>query len=107
MRPATFEDAYAIVGDDGEGVHGPSHEEVAALAAEAVAFVNISGTVTSEDIKRRSRRAIYVDTDPGLTHLWLVSGERTPRVDGHGLYFTIGETLRLFMSGFMSWLARG
>jgi flagellar biosynthetic protein FliR len=23
------------------------------------------------------------------------------------LYFTIGETLRMFMTGFMAWLARG
>ena len=39
--------------------------------------------------------------------IYFVSG---PLVVAGGLivlYFTIGETLRLFMSGFMSWLARG
>lgn len=39
--------------------------------------------------------------------IYFVSG---PLVIAGGLivlYFTIGETLRLFMSGFMSWLARG
>ena len=88
-----FEDAYAIVGDGGEDVSGLPHTELAELVAEAVAFVNISGTVTSEKIKRKSRRAIYVDTDPGLTHLWLASGERAPRVEGHELHFTIGENV--------------
>ena len=83
-----FEEAYAIVGDGGEDVSGLTHAELAELVADAIAFVNISGTVTSE-IKRKSRCAIYVDTDPGLTHLWLASGERAPRVEGHELHFTI------------------
>jgi hypothetical protein len=88
-----FEDRYAVVGSGGEDVHGPGHAEVAELAAEAVAFVNISGTVTSDAIKRASRLSIYVDTDPGLTQLWLASGRPAPRVEGHDLHFTIGENV--------------
>jgi hypothetical protein len=37
------------------------------------------------------RRSVFVDSDPGLTQIWLSSGQlRIPR---HTAYFTIGETL--------------
>ena len=63
------------------------------LAAEAVAFVNLSGTVSSQGIKEASRLAVYVDTDPGLTQLWLASGQHVARVAGHDVHFTIGENV--------------
>ena len=88
-----FEDRYAVVASSGEDVHGPGHAEVAELAAEAVAFVNLSGTVWSQGIKEASRLAVYVDTDPGLTQLWLASGQHVARAAGHDVHFTIGENV--------------
>lgn len=88
-----FEERYAVIGPGGGRVHGPSCEELADVVADAVAFVNLSGTVTSQAIKQRSRLAVYVDTDPGLTQLWLASGQPAPRVEGHHLHFTIGENV--------------
>lgn len=88
-----FEERYAVVASSGEDVHGRGHVEVAELAAEAVAFVNLSGTVSSQRIKEASRLAVYVDTDPGLTQLWLASGQHVPRVAGHDVHFTIGENV--------------
>jgi hypothetical protein len=88
-----FEERYAVIGNGGEEVHGLGHAELADLAGDAVAFVNLSGTVTSEAIKRQSRLAVYVDTDPGLTQLWLASEHRVPRVEGHDVHFTIGENV--------------
>ena len=59
------------------------------------------------------RLALVPDADgghqPGHTHL----SSRDACERGHVfgglivLYFTIGETLRMFMAGFMAWLARG
>ena len=51
-----FEDAYAIVGASGEDVSGRPHAELAELVADAVAFVNLSGTVTSQGSRQEPPR---------------------------------------------------
>ena len=68
-----FEDRYAVLASSGEDVHGPGHAEVAELAAEAVAFVNLSGTVSSQEHQggeppRRLRRH-RPRLDPALARL--------------------------------------
>jgi hypothetical protein len=82
-----------LVGDGGEVLDGPSYSEVLDLAADATMLVNVAGNLRLEDLKRRVRRKVYVDVDPGLTQLSLASGKPAPRVEGHDLYFTIGENV--------------
>jgi hypothetical protein len=88
-----FEDSYAIVGDDGRAVLGPSLEDLLDLAGDSAMLVNLSGTLSLEQLKQRCRLKVYVDCDPGLTQLWLASGNPAPRVEGHDLHFTIGENV--------------
>ena len=38
-------------------------------------------------------RKAYLDLDPVFTHYWHASGDFGARLDGHGLYYTIGENI--------------
>jgi hypothetical protein len=82
-----------LVGDEGKSLYGPTYGELLELAESAEALVNVAGNVRLDEIKRRSRVTVYVDVDPGLTQLWLASGAPAPRIEGHDLYFTIGENV--------------
>src|SRR5262249_13730645 len=88
-----FADSYAIVGDDGDTVLGPSFDDLLDLARDSSMLVNLAGTLSVDAIKERCRLKVYVDCDPGLTQLWLASGRPVPRVQGHDLHFTIGENV--------------
>jgi len=83
----------ALLGDEGESLYGPSLDELLVLAEEAELLVNHAGDVRNAALKKRSRRAVYVDVDPGFTQLWLASGRAAPRIEGHDLHFTIGENV--------------
>jgi hypothetical protein len=83
----------ALIGDDGESLSGLSYDDVLEAAAEADLLVNPGGDLRHADVKRHARRRVYVDVDPGFTQLWLASGQRVPRVEGHDVHFTIGENV--------------
>jgi hypothetical protein len=91
----TFElgGSAALVGDRGESLYGPSYAELLELAESAVMVVNVAGNLRLDEVKRRSRLNVFVDVDPGFTQLWLASGTPAPRIEGHDLYFTIGENV--------------
>jgi hypothetical protein len=62
------------------------------IADSAAALVNISGHLKIEDIRRRVRRAIYVDVDPGYTQFWAAGGSAIG-LEGHDAYLTVGENV--------------
>jgi hypothetical protein len=75
-----------IVGDsDGEP---PRH--LIEMAGEADLLVNISGHLTNVSLLRRIKTKVFVDLDPGFTHLWHAAGIGTERLAGHDYYFTVG-----------------
>jgi hypothetical protein len=86
-------ESAVLVGDEGESLYGPAYDELLELAESADALVNVAGNVRLDEVKRRSRLTVYVDVDPGLTQIWLASGAPGPRIEGHDLYFTIGENV--------------
>jgi hypothetical protein len=86
-------DSAVLVGEQGEVLYGPSFGELLELAEAATMLVNVAGNLRLEEVKRHARLKVYVDVDPGLTQLWLESGDRAPRIEGHDLYFTIGENV--------------
>src|SRR5581483_9119858 len=73
--------------------YGPSYGELLELAESAELLLNVAGNVRLAELKQRARLTVYVDVDPGLTQLWLASGAPAPRIEGHDLYFTIGENV--------------
>jgi hypothetical protein len=54
-------------------------------------LVNISGNVRSPELRRRFRRAVFVDVDPGFTQLWHEQG--LAAIDRHDAYFTVAGNL--------------
>jgi hypothetical protein len=83
----------ALIGDAGESLAGVRFDDVLRASAEAELLVNPGGDLRDVELKRRARRAVYVDVDPGFTQLWLASGRPVPRVEGHDVHFTIGENV--------------
>lgn len=83
----------ALIGDGGEHLAGRTLEELLELAGEAELLVNVAGNLRLDPLKRRARRTVYVDVDPGFTQLWLASGRPAPRLEGHDVHFTIGENV--------------
>jgi hypothetical protein len=86
-------DSAALVLGDGEATSGLSYEEVLELAGDADLLVNISGNVHSRDLAGRVKRRAYVDLDPGFTQLWHAAGNPGARLEGHDVYFTVGENI--------------
>ena len=71
----------------------PSEAAKGCLGVEAAAadlLLNAAYDIPSGVVKR-ARRSALLDIDPGLTQLWMSTGQM--RVPPHDLYFTIGETV--------------
>jgi hypothetical protein len=85
--------ASALVSeDDGRSV-GLSSQELVDLADAADLLVNISGHLTLEPLKRRFRKRVFIDQDPGYTQFWHVDGLAEDRLRDHHFYFTVGENI--------------
>jgi hypothetical protein len=76
----------------GEAIAGPTMDELLDLAPDAT-LVNISGHLTLPSLFGAFRRRVMVDIDPGFTQFWHQEGLAGANVDGHDLYFTIGELI--------------
>jgi hypothetical protein len=83
----------ALVYENGQRIHGLSYAELLDLAESAVLLVNIGGHMTLAPLMRRLRRRLYFDDDPGFTQYWHSAGNAGARLEGHDLYFTIGENI--------------
>jgi hypothetical protein len=83
----------ALIYNDGEQVWGMTQSELLDAAAAADLFVNISGHLTYDPLRRCLRRQIYFDDDPGYTQFWHATGNAGPRLMGHDYYFTVGTNI--------------
>jgi hypothetical protein len=77
---------------DGEAITGPSLEDLESIAPQAT-LVNISGHLTLPSLFGAFRRRVMVDIDPGFTQFWHEAGIADANVEGHDVYFTIGELI--------------
>lgn len=109
--PATFEDsinlAYfrqvidqfdlegraALVCDDESASFGASFDELDSRVRGADLLVNISGHLRMPRLFAAARRKAYIDIDPGFTQYWQAGGVAGANLEGHDLYYTIGESI--------------
>ena len=84
--------AALLLGDSRE-TQGLSLAEVHDAADAAALLVNISGHLDRAPVVSRIRRRAYIDIDPGFTQFWHALGNGGARLQGHDLYFTIGENI--------------
>jgi hypothetical protein len=102
LNPAYFKrvtEAFGLTGsatllyDGGVESYGSSLAELMDVAADADMLINISGHLSIEPLMQRFRRRAYIDIDPGFTQMWAELGTGGARLEGHDLYFTIGENI--------------
>jgi hypothetical protein len=82
-----------LVLGEGEATSGRAWEDLLEDVSEADLLVNISGNLHAPELLRRIRRKAYVDLDPGFTQFWEATGNTGARLEGHDLYFTVGESI--------------
>jgi hypothetical protein len=83
----------ALVLTGSERTEGLSWQELVERVAEADLLVNISGHLELEPLRSSVRRRAYIDLDPGFTQLWMATGDYGKRLEGHELFFTVGERI--------------
>lgn len=83
----------SLVGADGGEAAGAAPAELEALADSADLLLNVSGHLRLPSLRRRFRRSAFLDVDPGFTQYWAAAGNGGARLEGHDLYFTIGERI--------------
>jgi len=67
--------------------------QVAELAEEATALVNISGNLRDRELLEMFDRRAYVDLDPGFTQIWQAQGLLGDQLARHHRHFTVGLNL--------------
>jgi hypothetical protein len=78
---------------DAAVVHGATAGELHDLADAADLLINISGHLSVGGLKERFRRKAYVDLDPGYTQFWHAAKSDAARLEGHDVYFTVGQRI--------------
>ncbi len=95
LRSHGFAERAALVchGDNRPSAiaYGPTLSELRDVCADADLLINISGHLSIDELKARCRLKAYVDLDPGYTQIWHADGSGAARLDGHDLYFTVGQ----------------
>lgn len=67
--------------------------DLADLAADAVALVNVSGNLRDPELLAPFARRAYVDLDPGFTQIWHSQGHLGDQLQAHETHFTVGLNL--------------
>jgi hypothetical protein len=86
-------ESAALVLGDGEETSGLGYAELLDAARDADLLVNISGNIHSSEILDRVKKRVYVDLDPGFTQFWHAAGNPGIRLEGHDVFFTVGENI--------------
>ncbi len=83
----------ALMGGEDEILFGVELPLLQAIARDAEALINISGHLACPALFPLFRRKVYIDLDPGFTQIWHATGVSGARLEGHDLFFTIGENI--------------
>jgi hypothetical protein len=93
MAEFGLERSASLILGEGEATSGVAFADVLEVAEDADLLVNYSGHITAHEIMRRVSRKAYLDGDPGFTQFWHAQGNLGARLEGHDLYFTVGENI--------------
>jgi hypothetical protein len=82
--------AFLLAG--GNETVGLPYASLREAAPSAEVLVNISGTLTAEELTSPITVRVYLDLDPAFNQLWQVSGENM-RFEGHTHFVTVGQAI--------------
>jgi hypothetical protein len=107
MQEFRIQNATLVCGDGAE-TSGLPLSELEQVADSTDLLVNISGHLQLPALLGRFRRKAYVDLDPGYTQLWYADGNLGAELEGHDLFFTVGESIGMpgcrIPTGDIDWL---
>jgi hypothetical protein len=83
----------ALLSQTDDASIGMPRAEVAAIARGADLLINISGHLTLPEVKPLVRTRVFVDLDPGYTQFWHQQGLALERLEGHDVFYTVGENI--------------
>ena len=83
----------ALVTEGEERSIGLEWRHLIEIADTAEVLINVSGHLTLDALKKRCRRRVFIDLDPGYTQFWHIAGLGEHRLRDHHLYFTVGENI--------------
>jgi hypothetical protein len=88
-------DAAALTLASGESLSGLTAKEVARAAREASAVLTIAAPYRREPYPfiERVRPRIFIEQDPGYTHLWAAGGDPADIYGEQDVYFTVGGNI--------------
>jgi hypothetical protein len=85
---------YAALVERGSGVTaGMERADLLRAAGDAELLLNISGTLTDEDVLAAVRTRVFVDLDPAFTQLWHAAEGVDMGFDRHDRFVTIGREI--------------
>jgi hypothetical protein len=86
------EAAALILASSGESLYGLTAAEVAHAAREAAAILTIAAPYRREPypLLECVRPRLFIEQDPGYTHLWAAGGDPADIFGEHDVYFTVG-----------------
>ncbi len=85
--------ARAVLVEPGQASGPLARADLADLAADAIALVNVSGNLRDRDLLTPFARKAYVDLDPGFTQIWNAQGHLGDQLGEHDIHFTVGLNL--------------
>ncbi|HKE88064.1 MAG TPA: hypothetical protein VKB50_30115 [Vicinamibacterales bacterium] len=96
MSTHGFASRMALVCDASDSLEratlvGATATDLYDIAEQADLLINISGHLSVAALKDRFRRKAYVDLDPGYTQIWHAEGSHAARLEGHDVFFTVGQ----------------
>lgn len=83
----------ALVDGDGRVLAGLPLSDLGARLDDAAGLIDISGTLTTPSLRRRIRRAIFIDIDPGFTQFWALQGHLGDQLATYDDHVTIAERI--------------
>jgi hypothetical protein len=93
VRDFGFEDAAALLLTGSTQTVGLPYEVLRRVARRADAVINISGTLTDENLIAHAPVRVYLDLDPAFNQLWQAVEGIDMRFDGHTHFATVGQAV--------------
>lgn len=84
-----LEDAYALLGADGEAIAGRARADVRSFLRDADLLLDFMGYLDDDELRSAARFRVFLDLDPGFDQMWDDLGLADP-YEGYDAFVTVG-----------------
>jgi hypothetical protein len=93
MSAFGLDGAWTLIERQGTGSVGVPRAELRRISSGADLLLNISGTLTDEELLARPDLRVYVDLDPAFTQVWHTAEGIDLGLDRHDRLVTVGQAI--------------